>query len=98
MSDTESNKGINFNYAFHNWEDLSERDQLISMISDLHKDIHGFRPRWNFDSLSDQDLQERFDGLQSLLSCEIWEEMETLRKLREASTRKEWTVGDVLRF
>ena len=27
------------------WEELSEKEQLLTYISDVHKDAYGFRPR-----------------------------------------------------
>ena len=41
------------------------RDNLISLISDLHKDARGFRPRgfYNYDAMSIADMQALCESL-----------------------------------
>ena len=48
---------------------LSPRDNLISLISDLYKDLHGFRPRglYNWGGMDIDDLGEEADYLEHLL-------------------------------
>jgi len=46
-----------------NWEDLSERDQLLTYISDTHKDAYGFRPRGDYSEMSVQELKDWLDRL-----------------------------------
>jgi hypothetical protein len=48
---------------------LSPRDNLISLISDLYKDLHGFRPRglYNWGGMDIDDLGEEADYLGHLL-------------------------------
>jgi hypothetical protein len=45
---------------------LSPRDNLISLISDLHKDLCGFRPRglYNWEGMDIDDLGEEADYLE----------------------------------
>jgi hypothetical protein len=40
-----------------------DRDDLISFISDGTKDLWGFRPRYNYRAMSDQELQELADDV-----------------------------------
>ena len=46
-----------------NWDDLSERDQLLTYISDTHKDAYGFRPRGLYNDMSVQELKDELDRL-----------------------------------
>ena len=48
---------------------LSPSDNLISLISDLYKDLHGFRPRglYNWEGMDIDDLGEEADYLEHLL-------------------------------
>ena len=59
----------------------TERTELIGMISDTYKDLHGFRPRtvYDFDSMSIQDLEAELDSL----SDELSKDMEAERVWRE---------------
>ena len=51
------------------WEQLTEREQLLTYISDVHKDAYGFRPRGSYDNYSVVELKAELDRL-----CEIAEE------------------------
>lgn len=56
-----------------------EKRMLISMISDMHKDAYGFRPRgFNFSSMTMEELERYSDDLQLDVIREIkhQEEME----------------------
>ena len=53
-----------------NWEDLSERDQLLTYISDTHKDAYGFRPRGLYNDMSVQELKDELDRLYEAASEE----------------------------
>ena len=53
-----------------NWEDLSERDQLLTYISDTHKDAYGFRPRGLYNDLSVPELKLELDKLYEAASEE----------------------------
>ena len=35
--------------TFPTWDQMSEKDQLLTTISDVYKDVNGFRPRGYFD-------------------------------------------------
>lgn len=44
--------------------DEFKRMMLINDISDLHKDIYGFRPReFNFDEMTTKELEDTLDAL-----------------------------------
>ena len=57
---------------------LDARDNLISLISDLHKDARGFRPRgmFNWDAMSIADLEDLADCLGHELEAVIVAERE----------------------
>lgn len=46
---------------------IEQRNEMIDMISDLSKDVYGFRMRYDYDSMSDDELSEKFDDLQNEL-------------------------------
>ena len=46
------------------WEELSEKEQLLTLISDVHKDARGFRPRGMYNDLSVPELNKVLDDLQ----------------------------------
>ena len=48
----------------YEWGDLSEREQLLIYISDVHKDAYGFRPRGKYgDDWTVEELKEELDRL-----------------------------------
>ena len=57
---------------------LDARDNLISLISDLHKDARGFRPRgmFDWDAMSIADLEDLADCLGYELEAVIISERE----------------------
>jgi len=59
-----------------NSNNSSDRDILLSIYSDVHKDVYGFRPRGAaFPSdLSDEEIQAKLDDLQARLDAEMEEE------------------------
>ena len=58
------------------WDEMSEKDQLESIYSDVYKDIHGFRPRgFNY---SVKELKAELDLLQIEMNSLI-EENDLLR-------------------
>ena len=65
------------------WEQLTEREQLLTYISDVHKDAYGFRPRGSYDNYSVVELRAELDRL-----CEIAEEEYKLQQEREAEAYK----------
>ena len=65
------------------WEQLTERDQLLTYISDVHKDAYGFRPRGSYDNYSVVELKAELDRL-----CEIAEEEYKRQQELEAEAYK----------
>ena len=45
------------------WDDYTEQEQLLTYISDVHKDAYGFRPRGQYDDWSVEDLKVELDRL-----------------------------------
>ena len=45
------------------WDDLTEKEQLLTLISDCHKDARGFRPRGIYNDLSVEELKSVLDDL-----------------------------------
>lgn len=99
MSDIQALEGVNKNYAFRTWEDLTRREQLLCMISDDYKSLYGFRPRGDYSHMSDDDLQEWHNEIRETLSWEMdrkrQDEREHSRRVSEAMTRQPWTLGDL---
>jgi len=74
----------------------TERDVLISDISDTFKSVNGFRPRWNWDAWSIEDLRAELKDLLADLAREMAEERAA--KQREEDAKKpspRWTIGDL---
>ena len=73
---------------------LSPRDSLISLISDLYKDLHGFRPRglYNWGGMDIDDLGEEADYLAHLLR-EHMEATEQERIEEERLWREDVALG-----
>ena len=65
------------------WEQLTEREQLLTYISDVHKDAYGFRPRGSYDNYSVVELKAELDRL-----CEIAEEDYKQQQALEAENYK----------
>ena len=63
------------------WEELSEKEQLLSEISDVHKDAYGFRPRGRYNDWSVSDLKVELDSLYEEASAEY----ERMQKAENAS-------------
>ena len=45
------------------WDDLTEKEQLLTYISDVHKDAYGFRPRSGYSDMSVPELKVELDRL-----------------------------------
>ena len=56
---------------FKSWDELTLREQLLSTISDLHKDVYGVRWRGDASGMSDADLQSFLDSLGESMEREI---------------------------
>lgn len=51
------------------WEQLSHRDQLISIYSDVYKDAYGCRPRgMNFAGETDQMIEQHINHLSEIVA------------------------------
>lgn len=100
MSDTQALEGVNKNYAFRNWEDLSRREQLLSIISDDYKSLFGMRPRGDYSHMTDDDLQAWHDSIclqiRAEMDNEAAEELATQRATEQAMSRQEWTIGELV--
>ena len=55
------------------WDQLSEKEQLLTYISDEHKSAYGFRPRGQYDDWSVEDLRVELDRLNAYAN-EVYEE------------------------
>jgi hypothetical protein len=64
---------------------IEEREGLIQIYSDFHKDVYGFRPRYDYPSFSDEQLVADFDRFEEV--CK--ENAEHEARLLEAKS-KEW--------
>ena len=57
----------------YEWDDLSEREQLLIYISDTYKSAYGFRPRGIYDDWSVEDLKVELDRLVEIAN-EVYEQ------------------------
>ena len=57
----------------YEWDDLSEREQLLIYISDTYKSAYGFRPRGIYDDWSVEDLRVELDRLVEIAN-EVYEQ------------------------
>ena len=68
------------------WDQLSEKEQLLQYISDAHKDAYGFRPRGQYgDDWSVEELRVELDRL-----CDYANEVYELEKAREVEKLEEF--------
>ena len=55
--------------------EMTPRQELISMYSDMHKDAYGFRPRGvNYDKFTDAELEAKLDSFEKVIETNIAEE------------------------
>ena len=52
--------------AWTKWEDLSERDQLLGLYSDMYKDVYGVRPQ-GYSDLTVEQLKHLIDSLEAII-------------------------------
>ena len=86
--------------TFKSRNELSNREQLLCLISDDYKDLTGFRPRFNgIENMTDDELRQWHNQILTDLRAEIYtqtfNEAETSRRTAQAMTRQEWTIGDI---
>tara|TARA_B100000131_G_scaffold96173_1_gene93195 strand:- start:4347 stop:4721 length:375 start_codon:yes stop_codon:yes gene_type:complete len=56
------------------WEQLTEREQLLTYISDCYKDAYGMRPRFSYDDYSVAELKVELDRLVEIANAQYEEE------------------------
>lgn len=62
------------------YKELTERDQMIQLISDMHKDAYGFRPRGDTSEMTMDDLEAEIVRLSTSVDRAILEEKERERE------------------
>lgn len=78
---------------FKSWEELTVREQLLTTISDVHKDVYGFRFRGNTDHMSDADLENFLNELAADAEADAIRERE---QEQEAAVRFEELVAEMI--
>ena len=86
---------------FPTWEELTRRQQLISMISDDYKSLYGFRPREDWSRWSDEELEGYHQSLVKDLQEELEQEKQDEEMHQEVTRRvmghQPWTLGDLIK-
>ena len=79
-----------------------ERSDLISYISDLHKEVWGVRPRPDWDQISTAELQAWAGRLSAEIAASL---VERDRERREWSVKRagyftapRWSIGDLVKL
>lgn len=72
-----------------------DRDDMISYISDMSKDLYGFRMRHKFSAMTDQELVEMADSYSRDLQAEFDREEAEIQRLAnsvgvDAATIRRW--------
>jgi hypothetical protein len=79
-----------------------ERNDIISYISDSHKDLHGFRPRPDWDEVTTADLQAWADRLSAQIAASIEERdrerCEWAEKRAGYFAAPQWSLGDLAKL
>lgn len=87
-------------FTFPTWDQLTRRQQLLSMISDDYKSLNGFRPRFNVDHMTDDDLEKWYNEIVADLAVEMVrearDEAEHNYRVSESMSRKPWTLGELV--
>ena len=69
--------------------EVDERNDLLSYISDTYKGLYGFRPRGDTSNMTIEDLREEAAGLErDVLREAEYIKKESLRKKREKAAHK----------
>ena len=63
--------------------EVDERNDLLSYISDTYKGLYGFRPRGDTSNMTIQDLRDQADGLQK----DVLAGIEFMKKCAERTKR-----------
>jgi hypothetical protein len=85
----------------NHWDNLSRKQQLIVLISDTYKDLHGSRPRYiPFHEWSEESLENYLRGLERDLNVELRREEEEEAMHQEICKRvmgkQPWSIGDII--
>lgn len=56
--------------------EVTERDELLGLISDMHKDVYGFRPRHDMSGCTIADLRQEVADLQARIDVLVVEDRE----------------------
>ena len=85
---------------FKSWNELTERQQLLSDISDDYKSLNGMRPRWNMDFMTIDDLRQFHNqiltDLKHVMEWERQEERNHNLAVERAMTRHSgWSIGEL---
>lgn len=59
---------------------MTDRENLINMISDISKDVYGFRLRLNFSAMSDAELETKYESLIESLEVVLAQEKKEKEK------------------
>lgn len=62
------------------WDELTEQEQLLQYISDMHKSAYGSRPRGGYDHMSVEELKVELDKL-STIANEVYEQEKAQEEL-----------------
>ena len=63
----------------------SKREGMIQIYSDFHKDAYGFRPRYNYNLLSDEQLIKDFERF-----AVLYQEREEAEEMDRLVAEKSW--------
>lgn len=64
---------------------IEERNGHLMIYSDFHKDAYGYRPRWNYSEMSDEDILADFKTF-----SEVYRENARLEKIAQARAVAKW--------
>ena len=65
---------------FKSWDEMTEEEQLLTTISDVHKDAYGFRPRSRYDGMTVEQLKAELEFL--------YEDMDRTFKMEQARQKE----------
>ncbi len=83
--------------TFPKWEELSEREQLLCIASDLGKEFMGMRPRW-ISSYTVEELKETIADWRAGMAAEAQMEKDARdrysRAKSQALKKSVWKIGN----
>jgi len=87
---------------FKTWEQLTEKEQLLCVISDDYKTLYGFRPRNIREDITVEELREWHaeicESIKREMEYEQAEEAAHEAAMASAFVKKPWTIGEILRL